>query len=182
MADYRDALTMGQGAGSRSPRESKAFEQDVDDLADLLGGVSVEAGSSSSRKPEEGGNAPDIGVSETPERKVKLRLNGPKLSKEEEMMRKIQKIEAMRKESEAEKKKEEEGERILQEALEKLAEAQAKLAAADPSKPFEATEDAGDEPGVVAAGPSKPFEATEDAGDEDGEVSDVGSLPQACAH
>lgn len=42
MADDRDALTTGQGAGTQSPRKSQAVDKEMDDLADLLGGVSVE--------------------------------------------------------------------------------------------------------------------------------------------
>ncbi|KAL8920650.1 MAG: hypothetical protein Q9208_006132 [Pyrenodesmia sp. 3 TL-2023] len=42
MANDRDALTTGQGAGTQSPRKSKVVDQEIDDLADLLGGVSVE--------------------------------------------------------------------------------------------------------------------------------------------
>ncbi|KAL8736725.1 MAG: hypothetical protein Q9166_000091 [cf. Caloplaca sp. 2 TL-2023] len=42
MASDRDALTTGQGAGSQTPRKSKAVDREIDDLADLLGGVSVE--------------------------------------------------------------------------------------------------------------------------------------------
>lgn len=42
LASDRDALTTGQGAGSQTPRKSKVVDKDIDDLADLLGGVSVE--------------------------------------------------------------------------------------------------------------------------------------------
>ncbi|KAL8753221.1 MAG: hypothetical protein Q9184_005487 [Pyrenodesmia sp. 2 TL-2023] len=42
MANDRDALTTGQGAGTQSPRKLKVADQEIDDLADLLGGVSVE--------------------------------------------------------------------------------------------------------------------------------------------
>ncbi|KAL8742583.1 MAG: hypothetical protein Q9190_004953 [Brigantiaea leucoxantha] len=42
MANDRDALTTGQAAGSQTPRKSKIAEKEIDDLADLLGGVSVE--------------------------------------------------------------------------------------------------------------------------------------------
>ncbi|KAI4177589.1 MAG: hypothetical protein LQ346_007645, partial [Caloplaca aetnensis] len=41
MANDRDALTTGQGVGTQSPRKSKVVDQDIDALADLLGGVSV---------------------------------------------------------------------------------------------------------------------------------------------
>ncbi|KAI4141940.1 MAG: hypothetical protein LQ341_003369 [Variospora aurantia] len=41
MANDRDALTTGQGAGTQSPRKSKVVDKEIDDLADLLGGVSV---------------------------------------------------------------------------------------------------------------------------------------------
>lgn len=42
MAKDRDALTTGQAGGSQSPRKSKAMDKDTDELADLLGGMSVE--------------------------------------------------------------------------------------------------------------------------------------------
>ncbi|KAL8804932.1 MAG: hypothetical protein Q9182_002242 [Xanthomendoza sp. 2 TL-2023] len=42
MADDRDALTLGQGVGTQTPRKSKVVDREIDDLADLLGGVSVE--------------------------------------------------------------------------------------------------------------------------------------------
>ncbi|KAI4142419.1 MAG: hypothetical protein L6R39_004946 [Caloplaca ligustica] len=42
MANDRDALTTGQGTGTQSSTKSKVVDKDVDDLADLLGGVSVE--------------------------------------------------------------------------------------------------------------------------------------------
>ncbi|KAI4239947.1 MAG: hypothetical protein LQ352_007756, partial [Teloschistes flavicans] len=42
LASDRDALTTGQGAGTQTPRKSKVVDKDIDDLADLLGGVSVE--------------------------------------------------------------------------------------------------------------------------------------------
>ncbi|KAI4231720.1 MAG: hypothetical protein L6R40_007641 [Gallowayella cf. fulva] len=42
MANDRDALTTGQGVGTQTPRKSKVFDGEIDDLADLLGGVSVE--------------------------------------------------------------------------------------------------------------------------------------------
>ncbi|KAL8932476.1 MAG: hypothetical protein Q9211_006289, partial [Gyalolechia sp. 1 TL-2023] len=42
MAKDRDALTTGQGVGTQTPRKSKVADKEIDDLADLLGGVSVE--------------------------------------------------------------------------------------------------------------------------------------------
>ncbi|KAL9608884.1 MAG: hypothetical protein Q9167_006304 [Letrouitia subvulpina] len=42
MAKDRDALTTGQGTGSQSPKKSKVVEKDVDDLADMLGEITVE--------------------------------------------------------------------------------------------------------------------------------------------
>ena len=41
MANDRDALTTGQVSGTQTPRKSKVADKEVDDLADLLGGVSV---------------------------------------------------------------------------------------------------------------------------------------------
>ncbi|KAL8696289.1 MAG: hypothetical protein Q9224_002872, partial [Gallowayella concinna] len=41
MANDRDALTTGQGVGTQTPRKSKVVDREIDDLADLLGGVSV---------------------------------------------------------------------------------------------------------------------------------------------
>lgn len=42
MANDRDALTTGQGTGFQTPRKSKVVERELDDMADLLGGLSVE--------------------------------------------------------------------------------------------------------------------------------------------
>lgn len=42
MAQDRDALTTGQATNSHSPRKAKVVEKEMDDLADLMGGVSVE--------------------------------------------------------------------------------------------------------------------------------------------
>ena len=42
MADDRDALTTGQNNGLQSPRNSKFVDKDLDDVADLLGGLSVQ--------------------------------------------------------------------------------------------------------------------------------------------
>lgn len=42
MAKDRDALTTGQAVGSQSPRKSKTADNDIDEMADLLGGLSVE--------------------------------------------------------------------------------------------------------------------------------------------
>lgn len=41
MAKDKDALTTGQGLGSQTPRKSKLAEDDIDQMADLLGGLSV---------------------------------------------------------------------------------------------------------------------------------------------
>lgn len=41
MAKDKDALTTGQGLGSQTPRKSKTAEDDIDEMADLLGGLSV---------------------------------------------------------------------------------------------------------------------------------------------
>ena len=41
MANDKDALTTGQGLGSQTPRKSKIAENDIDEMADLLGGLSV---------------------------------------------------------------------------------------------------------------------------------------------
>lgn len=42
MAQDREALTTGQITNSQTPRKAKVIEQEMDDLADLMGGVSVE--------------------------------------------------------------------------------------------------------------------------------------------
>ncbi|KAL8719630.1 MAG: hypothetical protein Q9225_003378 [Loekoesia sp. 1 TL-2023] len=42
MANDRDALTTGQGVGAQTQRKSNVADKEIDDLADLLGGVSVE--------------------------------------------------------------------------------------------------------------------------------------------
>ncbi|KAL8940239.1 MAG: hypothetical protein Q9216_002923, partial [Gyalolechia sp. 2 TL-2023] len=42
MANDRDALTTGQGVAAQTPRKSKVADKEIDDLANLLGGVSVE--------------------------------------------------------------------------------------------------------------------------------------------
>lgn len=42
MAQDKDALTTGQGLGSQVPRKSKVAEDDIDEMADLLGGLSVQ--------------------------------------------------------------------------------------------------------------------------------------------
>lgn len=41
MAKDKDALTTGQGIGSHTPRKLKVAEDDIDEMADLLGGLSV---------------------------------------------------------------------------------------------------------------------------------------------
>ena len=41
MAKDKDALTIGQGLGSQTPRKSKVVEDEIDEMADLLGGLSV---------------------------------------------------------------------------------------------------------------------------------------------
>lgn len=41
MAKDKDALTTGQGLGSQTPRKSKVAEDDIDEMANLLGGLSV---------------------------------------------------------------------------------------------------------------------------------------------
>lgn len=41
MAKDKDALATGQGLGSQTPRKSKVAEDDIDEMADLLGGLSV---------------------------------------------------------------------------------------------------------------------------------------------
>ena len=41
MAKDKDALTTGQGLGGQTPRKSKTAEDDIDEMADLLGGLSV---------------------------------------------------------------------------------------------------------------------------------------------
>ena len=41
MAKDKDALTTGQGSGSQTPRKSKVAEDDIDEMADLLGGLSM---------------------------------------------------------------------------------------------------------------------------------------------
>ena len=41
MAKDKDALTTGQGLGSQTPRKSKGEVDDIDEMADLLGGLSV---------------------------------------------------------------------------------------------------------------------------------------------
>lgn len=43
MANERDALTTGQGMGTQGTRKSKVVDNELDDVADLLGGLSVEA-------------------------------------------------------------------------------------------------------------------------------------------
>ncbi|MCJ1395975.1 hypothetical protein MMC18_008861 [Xylographa bjoerkii] len=42
MAKDKDALTTGQTAGAQSPRKSKAVDKELDDMADLLSGLSVQ--------------------------------------------------------------------------------------------------------------------------------------------
>ena len=42
MAKDRDALTTGQGVGSQTPRKSKVADKELDDMADLLGGLSMQ--------------------------------------------------------------------------------------------------------------------------------------------
>ena len=42
MAKDKDALTTGQGLGSQTPRKSKVAEDDIDEMAELLGGLSVQ--------------------------------------------------------------------------------------------------------------------------------------------
>ena len=42
MAKDRDALTTGQAVGSQTPRKTKVADKELDDMADLLGGLSVE--------------------------------------------------------------------------------------------------------------------------------------------
>ncbi|KAL8845496.1 MAG: hypothetical protein Q9176_000132 [Flavoplaca citrina] len=42
MANDRDALTTGQGVGAQTPRKSKVVDKEIDDLADLLGEVTVQ--------------------------------------------------------------------------------------------------------------------------------------------
>ena len=41
MAKDKDALTIGQGLGGQTPRKSKVVEDEIDEMADLLGGLSV---------------------------------------------------------------------------------------------------------------------------------------------
>ena len=43
MAKDKDALTIGQTVGAQTPRKSKMIDGEPDDLADLLGGLSVQA-------------------------------------------------------------------------------------------------------------------------------------------
>lgn len=42
MAKDKDALTTGQGSGTQTPRKSKVADDDVDAMADLLGGMSMQ--------------------------------------------------------------------------------------------------------------------------------------------
>ena len=42
MAEDKDALTTGQNNGLQSPKKSKVVDKDLDDVADLLGGLSVQ--------------------------------------------------------------------------------------------------------------------------------------------
>ena len=42
MAKDKDALTTGQNVGAHSPRKSKAMDKELDDMADLLSGLSVQ--------------------------------------------------------------------------------------------------------------------------------------------
>lgn len=42
MAQDNDALTVGQGLGSQGSRKPKAIDKELDDMADLLGGLSVQ--------------------------------------------------------------------------------------------------------------------------------------------
>ena len=42
MAQEKDALTIGQGLGSQTPRKPKAVEKELDDMTNLLGGLSVQ--------------------------------------------------------------------------------------------------------------------------------------------
>lgn len=43
MANDRDALTTGQGMGAQNPQKFKVVDRELDDMADLLGGLSVES-------------------------------------------------------------------------------------------------------------------------------------------
>lgn len=43
MAADQDALTIGQGSGTQTPRKTKVVDKELDEMADLLGGLSVEA-------------------------------------------------------------------------------------------------------------------------------------------
>lgn len=43
MACDRDALTTGQGMGAQNPQKFKVVDRELDDMADLLGGLSVES-------------------------------------------------------------------------------------------------------------------------------------------
>lgn len=42
MATDRDALTTGQGTGNQTPRKSKVVDKELDEMADILGGLSVQ--------------------------------------------------------------------------------------------------------------------------------------------
>ena len=42
MAKDKDAITTGQGSGTQTPRKSKVVDHDVDAMADLLGGMSMQ--------------------------------------------------------------------------------------------------------------------------------------------
>lgn len=42
MATDRDALTTGQGTGNQTPRKSKVIDKELDEMADILGGLSVQ--------------------------------------------------------------------------------------------------------------------------------------------
>ena len=42
VANDKEALTTGQGVGPQTPRKSKAVDNELDDVADLLGGLSVQ--------------------------------------------------------------------------------------------------------------------------------------------
>lgn len=42
MANDKDALTTGEGMASQTPRKAKVADKELDDMADLLGGLSVE--------------------------------------------------------------------------------------------------------------------------------------------
>ena len=102
MAKDKDALTTGQTGGTQTSRRSKTLDNDVDDVADLLGGLSVqtrkcdvcqieltkeEASSGSIRCGECEGDLQEQKVDSTRKKKQKSRVGQSTIKAREEMPR-----------------------------------------------------------------------------------------------